>query len=71
MEASTNSFTNLFNAVVAANKLNPTEVSLSWGGGESSSETSTDADLAHPGTFYTLSSGTAGMAPSTRLPRQT
>lgn len=60
VEASSNSFTNLFNAVVAANNLNPTEESLSWGGGESSSETSTDADLAHPGTFYTVSSGDSG-----------
>src|SRR5260370_15063940 len=60
VEASTNSFTNLFNAVVAANKLNPTKESLRWGGGESSGETSTDADLAHPGTFYTVSSGDSG-----------
>jgi subtilase family serine protease len=60
VEASSNSFTNLFNAVLAANKLNPTEVSLSWGGGESSSETSTDSDLAHAGTFYTVSSGDSG-----------
>jgi subtilase family serine protease len=60
VEASSNSFTNLFNAVVAANKLNPTEESLSWGGGESSSETSTDADFAHAGTFYTVSSGDSG-----------
>jgi subtilase family serine protease len=60
VEASTSSLTNLFNAVVAANKLNPTEVSLSWGGGEFSSETSFDADLAHAGTFYTVSSGDSG-----------
>jgi subtilase family serine protease len=60
VEASSNSFTNLFNAVVAANKLNATEVSLSWGGGEFSSETSTDSDLAHAGTFYTVSSGDSG-----------
>jgi subtilase family serine protease len=60
VEAASNSFTNLFTAVVAANNLNPSEVSLSWGGGESSSETSTDADLAHAGTFYTVSSGDSG-----------
>jgi subtilase family serine protease len=62
VEAASNSFTNLFSAVVAANKLSPSpnEVSLSWGGAESSSETSTDADLAHPGTFYTVSSGDSG-----------
>jgi subtilase family serine protease len=60
VEAASNSFTNLFNAVVAANNLNASEVSLSWGGGESSGETSTDADLTHAGTFYTVSSGDSG-----------
>jgi subtilase family serine protease len=60
VEAASNSFANLFSAVVAANNLGATEVSMSWGGGESSSETSTDADMAHAGTFYTASSGDSG-----------
>src|SRR5260370_23729551 len=33
---------------------------MSWGGGESGSETSTDADMTHAGTFYTASSGDSG-----------
>ena len=60
VEAASNSFTNLFNAVVSANGLPATEVSMSWGGGESGSETSTDADMTHAGTFYTASSGDSG-----------
>src|SRR5260370_33769402 len=55
VEAASNSFTNLFNAVVSANGLPATEVSMSWGGGESRSETSTDADMTPAGTFYTSS----------------
>ena len=60
VEAASNSNTNLFNAVVAANNLGATEVSMSWGGGESSSETSYDADMAHTGTLYTASAGDSG-----------
>jgi subtilase family serine protease len=60
VEAATNSFSNLFGAVVAANNLGATEVSMSWGGGEFSSETSSDSDMAHSGTFYTVSSGDSG-----------
>jgi subtilase family serine protease len=60
VEANSNSFTNLFNAVVSANGLPANEVSMSWGGSESSSETATDADMTHSGTFYTASSGDSG-----------
>src|SRR5215469_3653136 len=60
VEAKTNSNTNLFNAVTFANSLGATEVSMSWGGGESTSETSLDADFTHAGTFYTASSGDSG-----------
>jgi subtilase family serine protease len=62
VEAASNSNTNLDGSVVAANKLGATEVSMSWGGGESSGETSTDADFTHAGTFYTASAGDSGHA---------
>jgi subtilase family serine protease len=60
VEAKTNSNSNLFGAVVAANNLGATEVSMSWGAGESSGETSLDSDFTHAGTFYTASSGDSG-----------
>lgn len=60
VEAASNSDTNLFNAVSYANSLGATEVSMSWGGSESSSETSYDGDLAHSGTLYTASAGDSG-----------
>ena len=60
VEAASNSDTNLFNAVVYANGIGATEVSMSWGGGEFSSETSLDSDMAHAGTFYTASAGDSG-----------
>jgi len=60
VEARTNSFTNLFNAVLFANGLPATEVSMSWGGSEFSGETSTDADMTHAGTFYTAPSAASG-----------
>jgi subtilase family serine protease len=60
VEAASNSDANLFGAVVYANSIGATEVSMSWGGGESSSETSLDPDMAHAGTFYTASSGDSG-----------
>jgi len=60
VEAKTNSNTNLFHAVTFANSLGATEVSMSWGGGESTSETSLDTDFTHTGTFYTASSGDSG-----------
>jgi subtilase family serine protease len=60
VEAASNSNTNLFNAVSYANSLGATEVSMSWGGGESSGETAFDVDMAHAGTFYTASAGDSG-----------
>ncbi len=60
VEAATNSNANLFNAVLSANSLGATEVSMSWGGGESSGETSMDSDFTRVGTFYTASAGDSG-----------
>jgi subtilase family serine protease len=60
VEAASNSNTNLFNAVSYASSLGATEVSMSWGGGESSGETSLDANMTHAGTFYTVSAGDSG-----------
>lgn len=60
VEAASNSNSNLFGAVVSANNLGAKVVSMSWGGGESSGETSTDSDFTHAGTFYTASSGDSG-----------
>jgi subtilase family serine protease len=64
VEAKTASNANLFAAVVAANNFGATEVSMSWGGSESSSETSTDKDFTHAGTLYTASAGDSGHAAS-------
>jgi subtilase family serine protease len=60
VEAASNSNTNLFNAVSFAGSINATEVSMSWGGSESSGETAFDADMNHAGTFYTTSAGDSG-----------
>jgi subtilase family serine protease len=60
VEAASNSNTNLFNAVTYANSIGATEVSMSWGGGEFSGETAYDSDMAHAGTFYTVSAGDSG-----------
>ncbi len=60
VEAASSSLTNLFNAVSYANSIGATEVSMSWGGGESSGESSYDAVMAHAGTLYTASAGDSG-----------
>ena len=60
VEAASNSNTNLFSAVSYANSIGATEVSMSWGGGESSGETTYDADMTHAGTMYTASAGDSG-----------
>ncbi len=61
VEAASNSNTNLFNAVAyAGSTLGANVVSMSFGGSESSSETSLDADMTHPGTLYTASAGDSG-----------
>lgn len=60
VEAASNSNTNLFGAVSYANGIGAGEVSMSWGGSESSGETSYDADMTHAGTLYTASAGDSG-----------
>jgi subtilase family serine protease len=60
VEAASNSNSNLFGAVSYANSLGATEVSMSWGGSESSGETSYDSYMTHAGTLYTVSAGDSG-----------
>jgi subtilase family serine protease len=60
VEAASSSNTDLFNAVSSANSIGATEVSMSWGGSESSGETAFDSDMTHSGTFYTASAGDSG-----------
>jgi kumamolisin len=63
VEASTNSFANLFQAVDVASAITyAQEVSMSWGGSEFSSETGSDAHLTHPGIVYFAASGDTGGA---------
>ena len=59
VEANTNSFSNLAAAVNEAAALGATEISNSYGGGESSGQTS-DTSYDHPGIAITVSSGDAG-----------
>jgi len=60
VEAATPSTAALFGAINTAVSLGAKYVSNSWGGGESSSETSTDSSLNHPGVAITVSSGDDG-----------
>jgi subtilase family serine protease len=60
VEAKTSSNANLYTAVNDANSLGANEVSMSWGGGETSSETSEDSHFTHAGTLYTASAGDSG-----------
>lgn len=60
VEASSSSFTNLAAAVNEAVALGANAVSNSYGGSESSSETSLAASYNHPGTIITASSGDSG-----------
>jgi len=61
VEANTNSFSDLFQAVAVASNLVATngggEVSMSWGGGEFTQETLFDASFTTPGVVYVASSG--------------
>lgn len=61
VEAKTNSFKNLFAAVQVASNLVAAagggEVSMSWGGGEFSAETTDDAIFTTPGVVYFASTG--------------
>ncbi|HEX9032156.1 MAG TPA: S53 family peptidase [Streptosporangiaceae bacterium] len=60
VEAKSGRPANLFGAVSYANSIGATEVSMSWGGGEFSSETLLDSLMTHAGTFYTASAGDSG-----------
>ena len=61
VEASSSSLTNLGTAVNTAAQLGATEISNSYGGGESSSDTSYDASYYdHPGIAITASAGDGG-----------
>ncbi|GHO79148.1 peptidase S8 [Ktedonobacter sp. SOSP1-85] len=60
VEASTASFTNLGTAVNTAVKLGATVVSNSYGGSESSSESTYASNYNHPGVVITASSGDSG-----------
>src|SRR4051794_3298470 len=60
VEATNNQNTSLYAAEDTAARLGATEISNSWGGGESSSETSDDAHFNHPGAAITVSSGDSG-----------
>jgi len=63
VEATSNSNANLAASVDTAVRLGATVVSNSYGGGESSSETSTDVHYNHPGVAITASSGDSGFGP--------
>ena len=60
VEASSASYTNLGTAVNEAAKLGANAISNSYGGSESSGETSYDAYYNHPGIAVTVSSGDGG-----------
>src|SRR5436305_2063774 len=60
VEANTNLTSDLYAAEDTAATLGATEISNSWGGGESSSETSDDSHFNHPGAAITVSSGDSG-----------
>jgi subtilase family serine protease len=60
VEAASPDDASLFTAIDTAVSLGAKYVSNSWGGAESSSETSQDTDLNHPGVAITVSSGDDG-----------
>ncbi len=60
VEATSNVNANLYAAEDTAARLGATEISNSYGGGESSSETTDDAHFNHPGVAITVSSGDSG-----------
>jgi subtilase family serine protease len=60
VEANTNLNTDLYTAVDTAARLGANAISNSYGGGESSSETSQDVHFNHPGVAITASSGDDG-----------
>ena len=60
VEAASNSFTNLLHAVDAAVQNGASVVSMSWGGGEWSGESSYDTHFVVNGVTFTASSGDSG-----------
>jgi subtilase family serine protease len=60
VEATSNANTNLYAAVDTAARLGATEISNSYGGSESSSDTASNAHFNHPGIPITVSSGDSG-----------
>ena len=63
VEAKTNSFANLFQAVDLGSAIaNAQEVSMSWGGSEFLSEAGNDSHFTHPGIVYFAASGDTGGA---------
>jgi subtilase family serine protease len=60
VEAATNSFANLLGAVDVAVANGASVVSMSWGGGEFSGETSYDSHFSVSGVTFTASSGDSG-----------
>jgi len=64
VEANSNSFADLLTAVdTAANYPGVSVVSMSWGGGEFSGESSYDSHFSHPGITFVASSGDSGTPP--------
>jgi subtilase family serine protease len=67
--AKTASLANLLGAVdYAVNNLGATVVSMSWGGSESSSETSSDSHFNKPGVTFVASSGDSGESNGVEYP---
>jgi hypothetical protein len=60
VEANSASDTDLYTAVDRAVSMGAKYESNSWGGGESSGQTSADAHFNHPGVAFTVSSGDSG-----------
>ncbi|MDX6606453.1 MAG: hypothetical protein QOD14_993 [Solirubrobacterales bacterium] len=60
VEAKNNLSASLYAAEDTAARLGATEISNSWGGSESSTETTDDAHFNHPGAAITVSSGDSG-----------
>jgi hypothetical protein len=60
VEASSNTNTNLYTAEDEAVTLGATEISNSWGGGESSTESTGDSFFDHPGVPITAAAGDSG-----------
>ena len=60
VEAASNSYANLFQAVDVAVLQRASAISMSWGGGESSSEVTYDSHFVHSNVIFTASSGDGG-----------